>query len=85
MLRKLAAALVAVTMITAPVLAGVAQAAPATTAHKTVKAKHGAKFVKKHRKTVRHALHAKRINHVKHMTPVHAKKTATHGKARHHA
>jgi CubicO group peptidase (beta-lactamase class C family) len=55
MLKKIAAALIAATMLTAPVLiAGTGEAAAAT-AQTATPAKPGIKAVKKHRKHVRHA------------------------------
>jgi hypothetical protein len=84
MLKKFAVALVAASMLTAPVLlAGASQAAPATTQTVTVPATKGAvKTVKKHRKHVRHAKRhtAKIMRHGK----VHAAH-ARHGKVVKHA
>jgi Ni/Co efflux regulator RcnB len=85
MLKKFAVALVAASMLSAPVLlAGASKAAPATTQTITVPAtKASVKTVKAHRKHVRHAKRhtAKVVRHGK----VHTARTARHGKAVKHA
>ena len=85
MLKKFAVALVAASMLTAPVLlAGASQAAPATAQTITVPAtKASVKTVKKHRKHVRHAKRhtAKIMRHGK----THSAKATRHGKVAKHA
>jgi hypothetical protein len=74
MLKNIAAALVAATMLTAPVLVAGANAAPVTTTGtQAAPAKPAAKSVMKHRRHVRHVVRAK----AKHM------KVARHGKVAH--
>ena len=83
MLKKLAAALIAVTMFTAPVLAqSVAPVSPAP-ATQTIKAKSPVKHVKVKKHTVkkvrvaRHHMHVKHVRHAKSATLSHSARLST--------
>jgi hypothetical protein len=83
MLTKVAAALIAVTMFTAPVLAqNVAPVSP-TPAPQTIKAKSPVKHVtiKKHTvkkaKVARHHMHVKHVRHAKAAKPAHSARLST--------
>jgi hypothetical protein len=80
MLKKIAAALVAATMVTAPLLAvGTAEAASKATTESAAPAKPAVTVVKHHRKHVRHVRHA-RTKHVRQGKVMSAKPST----ARHH-
>jgi hypothetical protein len=83
MLTKVAAALIAVTMFTAPVLAqSVAPVSP-TPAPQTIKAKSPVKHVKVKKHTVkkvrvaRHHMHVKHVRHAKATKPAHSARLST--------